>query len=333
VRATVISHYGDPDVLTWTSVPDPDYASDEVLVRVMACGVNHCDLDSRAGVSRWTFEFPMVLGGEFAGVVAEIGRDVHEVRPGDHVAVLQHYQDERGGIVQFGIDRWGGYAELVAVPERALVPLSSPDQVEMAAAGQTVASTAWRMVTTLGEVQADETVLVPSSSGGVGSALVGAAALRGARVIATVGAPEKIAPVRELGADVVLCHGDGPVAAAVAELTAGAGVDCVLDTVGGPQFHDHLAALRLDGRYVVCGAHAGEVVELDLVALFQRGHRLLGFGFCSEAELRDSLAQVLEGRLGVPVAARYPVSDAAAAHRALDRREHVGKLVLTEVAA
>jgi NADPH:quinone reductase-like Zn-dependent oxidoreductase len=333
LHATVIPHHGDPDVLTWAPVPDPACGADEVVVKVLACGVNHCDLDSRAGVSRWTFEFPMVLGGEFAGVVTEVGRDVREVRPGDRVAALQHFYAEDGRIVQFGIDRWGGYAELVAVPARALVPLSSPEQIELAAAGQTVASTAWRMVTTLGRVRADETVLVPSASGGVGSALVGAAALLGARVIATAGTPEKAARVRELGADVVLCHRDDSVAEAVMELTHGTGVDCVLDTVGGPQLGDHLAALRLDGRYVICGAHAGEVVELDLVRLFQHGHRLIGFGFCTESELRESLEHVLEGRLRVPVAARYPLAQAAAAHRDLDRRQHVGKLVLEAVAA
>ncbi|HEU4974160.1 MAG TPA: zinc-binding dehydrogenase [Baekduia sp.] len=323
--------FGGPDVLTWTSVADPACAADEVVVRVLACGVNHCDLDSRAGVSRWTFELPMVLGGEFAGVVADVGREVHDVRLGDHVAVLQHYRADDGRLVQFGIDCWGGYGEFVAVPARALVPLSSPTDVEAAASGQTVASTAWRMVTTLGQVRPDETVLVPSASGGVGSALVGAAALRGARVIATVGAPDKVEQVRELGADAVLCHRDVALRDAVAELTSGAGVDCVLDTVGGPQLQDHLATLRLDGRYVICGAHAGEVVELDLVALFQHGHRLLGFGFCTEAELRESLAHVLEGRLRVPVAARYPLSEAAAAHRDMGRRQHVGKLLLQAV--
>ena len=115
---------------------------------------------------------------------------------------------------------------------------------------------------------------------------------------------------------------------AVAELTSGAGVGCVLDTVGGRQLSEHLAALRPDGRYVTCGAHAGEFVELDLVRFFQHGHRLIGFGFCTEDDLRDALAHVLEGRLEIPVAARYPMAEAAAAHRALDRREHVGKLVL-----
>jgi NADPH:quinone reductase-like Zn-dependent oxidoreductase len=152
-------------------------------------------------------------------------------------------------------------------------------------------------------------------------------------VIATAGSAAKLAAVRELGADAAICHRDGPVADAVAELTDGAGVDCVLDTVGGPQLQDHLAALRLDGRYVICGAHAGEVVELDLVRVFQSGHRILGFGFCTEAELRESLGLVLDGRLRVPVAARYPMPEASAAHRDLDRREHVGKLLLEAAAA
>lgn len=333
MRAATFSRFGGPDVLRWESVPDPECGRDDVVVEVMACGVNHCDLDARAGVSRWNFAFPMVLGGEFAGTVVEVGSAVRDHRPGDLVGVLQHFTRPDGRLVQFGIDCWGGYAQYVAVPARTAFPLASRDEVELAAAGQTVASTAWRMVTTLGQVQPDETVLVPSASGGVGSALVGAAALRGARVVATVGTPSKVAAVRALGADAVVCHRDASVIDAVAELTSGTGVDCVLDTVGGPQFDDHLTALRPGGRFVTCGAHAGEVVPLDLVRLFQHGHRLLGFGFCTEAELRGALDHVVEGRLRVPVAARHPVPEAAAAHRALDRREHVGKLVLEAVRA
>jgi NADPH:quinone reductase-like Zn-dependent oxidoreductase len=328
MNAAIFREFGGPDVLTWDHVPDPECGVDDVVIEVRACGVNHCDLDSRAGVSRWTFGLPMVLGGEVAGVVAQAGANVRTVRPGDPVAALQHYARADGSLVQIGIDCWGGYAEYTRVPARALIPLASADDVVPAAAGQTAASTAWRMVSTLGDVRAGETVLIPSASGGVGSTLVSAAALRGARIIATVGAPEKEAAVRALGADVVVCHRDGTIADVVAEETSGVGVDCVLDTVGGPQFPDHLAALRLDGRYVTCGAHAGEVVPLDLVRLFQHGHRLIGFGFCTEEELRTSLAHVLDGTLRVPVAGRYPMADAAGAHRALERREHVGKLVL-----
>jgi NADPH2:quinone reductase len=328
MNAALLREFGGPDVLTWDRVPDPECGVDDIVIEVRACGVNHCDLDSRAGVSRWTLGLPMVLGGEVAGVVAEVGAGVRGLRPGDPVAALQHWARPDGSLVQIGIDCWGGYAEYVAVPARAVVALASPEQIEPAAAGQTAASTAWRMVSTLGQLRDGETVLIPSASGGVASTLVSAAALRGARVIATVGSPEKEAPVRALGADVVVCHRDAAIADVVAEETHGVGVDCVLDTVGGPQFADHLAALRLDGRYVTCGAHAGEVVPLDLVRLFQHGHRLIGFGFCTEAELRTSLAHALDGTLPVPVAGRYPMADAAGAHRALERREHVGKLVL-----
>ena len=329
MRAILLQQFGGPDVLSWQAVHDPVCGADEVVVEVLACGVNHCDLDSRAGTSRWDLALPMVLGGEFAGVVAEVGGTVEHVRPGDHVAVLQHYADDDGTLVQFGIDRWGGYAQFVAVPARAVVVLEGRAQVELAAAGQTVASTAWRMVTTLGDVQPGETVLVPSASGGVASTLVGAARLSGARVIATVGSPEKVAAVEALGADVVADHTAVSVPELVAEATGGAGVDCVLDTVGGPLFADHLASLRLDGRLVTCGAHAGEVVPLDLVQLFQNGHRIIGFGFCTEEELRVALGHILAGRLRVPLAARYPMAEAPEAHRALDRRLHVGKLVLT----
>ena len=150
----------------------------------------------------------MVLGGEFAGTLAEVGADLAGLSVGDPVTVLQHYFEPDGHVVQFGIDCWGGYAKYVVAPARTIVPLLSRDQIEIAAASQTVASTAWRMVSTLGEVEPDETVLIPSASGGVGSMLVRAAKLRGARVIASVGAPEKIVAVEALGADVVFVHGD-----------------------------------------------------------------------------------------------------------------------------
>jgi NADPH:quinone reductase-like Zn-dependent oxidoreductase len=328
MRATVFREYGGPEVLRWEEVPDPVAWPGDVVVDVLACGVNHCDLDSRAGTSRWDFTFPMVLGGEFAGVVAEVGDGVTAVRPGDPVTALQYYPDGNGGFVQFGIDRWGGYAERVVVPAHALIPLRSGDEIPLAAAAQTVAATAWRMVSTLAALQPGETVLVPSASGGVGSVLVGAAKLLGARVIATVGSQGKVDAVAGLGADVVGCYATTPVGELVAAATGGRGVDCVLDTVGGPQFAEHLAALRLDGRFVTCGAHAGEVVELDVVRLFQHGHRIIGFGFATGAELREAVRLVLDGQLRVPIARTFALPDAGEAHAVMDRREHVGKLLL-----
>jgi NADPH:quinone reductase-like Zn-dependent oxidoreductase len=338
--AAAFREYGGPEVLRTEELPDPVPGPDEVVLHVAACGVNHSDLDSRAGVSRWTFPFPFVLGAEFAGRVGAVGVDVRGIAPGDPVTAFQQFACGRCGACArwredlcpsfkvFGTDCWGGYAEQVLVPARAVMPLASEEQFVAAAASQTVVSTAWHMTVVLAAVRPGETVLVPSAGGGVAGALVQCAKLAGARVIASAGSREKLDAVADLGADEVFCYRDVPPAEAVARWTGGRGVDAVLDTVGGPLFSEHLAALAPDGRLTTCGAHAGEHVTVDLVDLFQRGRRILGFRVARPHEIEHALRLALDGRIRVPVAATYPLTEAAAAHVALERREHVGKLVL-----
>jgi NADPH:quinone reductase-like Zn-dependent oxidoreductase len=338
--AATFREYGGPEVMLWEELDDPACGRDEVVIRVQACGLNHSDLDSRAGTSRWPFPMPWVLGAEFAGTVEAVGDDVETIAPGDAVTAYQQYACGRCAacgrwrsdlcerFVVFGTDRWGGYAELVSVPARAVLPLRSADDVVTAAAAQCVVSTAWSMVVSVAAVRPGETVLVPSASGGVAGAAVQAARIAGARVIASVGSSDKVEAVRKLGADVVFCYRDVPVAEAVAEATDGAGVDAVVDTTGGPRFAEHLAALAADGRLVTCGAHAGEVVPLDIIELFRHGHRILGFRVATPDEIRDALLMALDGRITVPVDRTFPLSEAAAAHAYMDERRHVGKIVL-----
>jgi len=340
VLAAAFSEYGGPDVLRWTEVPDPTPGPGDVLIEVEACGVNHSDLDSRAGTSRWPFTFPWVLGAEFAGVVRDVGSDVDGIAAGQPVTGLQQYACGRCGpcgrwrpdlcsrFTVFGTDCWGGYAELVRAPARAVIALDSADQFVTAAASQCVVSTAWSMVTSLAALRAGETVLIPSASGGVAGAAVQCAKIAGARVIATVGTPEKVELVEQLGADTVFCYRDRPVLDVVAELTDGRGVDAVVDTVGGPGFREHLLALRADGRLVTCGAHAGEVVPLDIVELFRSGRRILGFRLATPDEFREALRLVLAGRIHVPVDRTFDMSAAGDAHAYMGERRHVGKIVL-----
>lgn len=339
--AAAFWEYGGPEVIRWSEVDDPVLAADDVLIEVKACGVNHSDLDSRAGTSRWPFTFPWVLGAEFAGFVAEVGPHVRGVRVGQPATALQQYAcgecaactgwrpDLCSRSTVFGTNGWGGYGEFVRVPARAVIELESSDQFLPAAASQCVVSTAWSMVGSLAGVRAGESVLVPSASGGVAGAAVQCAKLAGARVIASVGSPEKIRRVEELGADMVFCYRERPVEDAVAEFTGGCGVDVVVDTLGGDLFPRHLAALRPDGRLVTCGAHAGEVVQLDMVELFRRGHRILGFRVATPDEFRQALAMVSDGRVTVPVDRTFSFQDAAAAHAYMDERRHVGKIVLS----
>ena len=338
--AATFREYGGPEVMRWEEVPDPVPAADEVLLEVRACGLNHSDLDSRAGTSRWPFPMPWVLGAEFAGTVAVCGAGVRGIAVGDPVTAHQQYAcgecracarwrpDLCERFVVFGTDRWGGYAELVAVPARAVIPLRDEADFVPAAAAQCVASTAWSMVVSLAAVRPGETVLVPSASGGVAGAAVQAARIAGAQVVASVGAPEKVEPVRALGADVVFCYRETPVAEVVSEVTGSRGVDVVVDTTGGPRFGEHLAALAPDGRLVTCGAHAGEVVPLDIIELFRRGHRIMGFRVATPDEISTALRMALDGRITVRVDRTFRLSEAGRAHAYMDERSHVGKIVL-----
>jgi NADPH:quinone reductase-like Zn-dependent oxidoreductase len=339
MRAAVFFEYGPAEVLRYAEVRDPLIGPQDVLVRVRACGVNHSDLDSRAGTSRWPFELPMVLGAEFAGTVVDVGSEVGSVGVGDQVTALQQYScglcaqcarwrpDLCEAFQIFGTTRWGGYGELVSVPARVVVQLQPGDDALAMAGGQCVVSTAWHMVNRLALVRPGDLVLVPSASGGVAGALVQCAKLVGATVVATAGTAAKAGQIRSLGADAVVLREDD-LATALLHVTGGRRFDAVLDTVGGELFGTHLSVLRQDGLLVTCGAHAGEVVSLDLIPLFRNGWRIVGFRVAPPGELEAALRLIRNGDVKVPVAATFPVSEAAAAHRFIERRQHVGKVLL-----
>lgn len=338
--ASAFSEYGGPEVLRWQRLEDPVPGPDDVLIEVHACGLNHADLDSRAGTSPWEFEMPHVLGAEFAGVVAELGSNVAEWVVGQPVTAEPQYSCGRCAeclswsadvcphYTMIGIDTWGGYGELVRVPARQVIRMDSLDQAVTAASALCVVSTAWHMVTSIAEIRPGECVLVPSASGGVASSLVQCARIAGAKVIASVGRREKIDAVRALGADEVFVHADVSPSQAIGELTRGAGVDAVLDTTGGPLFADHLRCLRRHGRIALCGAHAGGTTEIDLMELFVRGLRIVGSRLPTPKDIRTALRLSLEGKITVPVARTFFQAQAAGAHAFLARREHVGKVVL-----
>jgi NADPH:quinone reductase-like Zn-dependent oxidoreductase len=344
VKAAAFFETGPTAELTYTEVPTPTVGPRDVLVRVRACGVNHSDLDSWRGTSRWDFELPWVLGAEFVGTVAEAGPEVTSVGAGDLVTALLQYSCETcerctnwrpdlcPNLKIFGTGCWGGYGEFVRVPERAVIPLRPGDPEHAIAAGQCVVSTAWHMVNRLAIVRPGDLVLVPSASGGVASVLVQCAKLVGATVIATTSSQEKRELIESLGADqVVLRGGDNldPENLANALLDAGGRrFDAVLDTVAGPQFPAHLEVLRDDGMLVTCGAHAGEVVDLDVVKLFQHGWRIAGFRIAPPDELRAAVDLIRHGVVRILLDRKFMMSEAAQAHSYLDKQQHVGKVLL-----
>lgn len=344
MRAAAFFETGPDAELTYAEVPTPAVGPRDVLVRVRACGINHSDLDSWRGTSRWEFDLPWVLGAEFVGTVAEVGGEVTSVGAGDLVTALLQYSCEAcerclnwrrdlcPNLKIFGTGCWGGYGEFVRVPERAVIPLRPGDPELAIAGGQCVVSTAWHMVNRLAAVRPGELVLVPSASGGVGSALVQCAKLVGATVVATTGSESKRELIESLGADqVVLRGGDnldrGNLKKALLQ-AGGRRFDTVLDTVAGEQFPAHLEVLRDDGMLVTCGAHAGETVDLDVVKLFQHGWRIVGFRIAPPDELRAAVDLIRNGIVKILVDKTFPMSEAAQAHRYLDQQRHVGKVLL-----
>lgn len=344
MKAAAFFATGPTAELTYAEVPTPVLGPRDTLVRVQACAVNHSDLDSWRGTSRWDFTLPWVLGAEFVGTVAAVGDQVTSAGVGDLVTALLQYNCETcercrnwrpdlcPNLTIFGTGCWGGYGEFVRVPERAVIPLQPGDDLLPIAGGQCTVSTAWHMVNRLAEVRPGDLVLVPSASGGVGSVLVQCAKLVGARVVATTGSPAKRELIESLGADEVVLRGAADDPAGFTKALLGAGgrrFDAVLDTVAGPQFGAHLGALRDDGILVTCGAHAGEIVPLDVVQLFQHGWRITGFRIAPPDELRAAVDLIRSGLVKILVDKTFPMSQAAAAHRYLDRQQHVGKVLLT----
>ena len=340
MKAVRYHEYGPADVLRYEDVDVPEPGPGEVRVRVEACGVNHFDVDLRAGVSRWPLPMPHQLGVEFAGTVDAVGDGVEHLAVGD--AVWPQHEVEctacrycRAGqpnlclharmmSVQFP----GGYAEQVIAPAHATHLLPDGVTAEMAAAGQVVFTTAWHMIVTRARLRPGETVVVQAAGSGIGHAAIQVARLNGARVIATAGADHKLARARELGADETINYNENSIAERVLEMTDGEGADVFIEHVGGDKFMDSLRALRKDGRLVTCGGHAGETPELDLIELFRNEWQVIGSRIGTPAEMQLTMRLMGEGRLAPDVHAAIPLADAAEAHRIIEGRKQTGKVVL-----
>jgi NADPH:quinone reductase-like Zn-dependent oxidoreductase len=341
MKVSWFHRFGGPEVLVCEETRKPTPSAGEAVVRVRAVGVNHVDLDVRAGTSRIALTFPHILGREFAGEVAALGDGASPVKEGDRVWVScrvpcstcefclsgRDNLCERGGY--FGMDLPGGYAEFVKVPLSNLQPLPLHVSFTDAAASQIAFGTAWHVLINRGGLRAGHTVLIQAAGSGIGSAAVQVAKLAGATIFATASSAQKLQRAKALGAHHVINYKEENFAQRVLELTAGKGVDVIMEHVGGEVFTRSLECLKTDGVIVTVGAHAGEVVPFDIIPFFRRQLRLVGSKNASSTELRTVMDFVAEGRLKPVIHATFPLADAAEAHRVVASREIFGKVVLS----
>jgi len=301
------------------SVDDPIPATDEVIVRTTAVGVNFIDTYLRRGLYPSTP--PYVPGTEGAGEIVAVGPEVTGLEVGQRVA---------------WVAAPGSYAELVAVPADKAVVV--PDGVDDAIAGASLLRglTAHYLLDGSSHPRAGETVLIHAGAGGVGLILTQLAKRKGLRVITTVSSEEKADLSRRAGADHVLRYGDD-LAARVRDLTDGTGVPVVYDGVGADTFEQSLAATAIRGLIVLFGASSGPVPPFDLQRLNPAGslsvtRPTLGHFTATREELSwragEYFEAIADGDVDVRIGQRYRLADAAQAHADLEARRTTGATVL-----
>jgi NADPH:quinone reductase-like Zn-dependent oxidoreductase len=343
MRAVVLTALGGPEHLEPSVVPRPEPGPDDVLIAVRTVATNRQDVYTMRGWAnrRGPLTLPHVLGIDPAGVVAAVGTAVTDLVPGDRVVVKPSIScgtcgfcragedDACENLENVGVHRPGGMAEYVAVPQRNVFRI--PDGISYAPATAISHSfpVALTMIRQRAGVTADDTVLVTSASGAVGSAAVQLASMTGARVIAAAGGEDRVAYAREIGAWAGIDYRANPAFADEVLALAPGGVTVYIETAGEPAvWKEALRAVARRGRIAVCGSHGGGIVELDLTWLFRTRATIIGSSGSSLAAYREVLDLAGERRIAPNIHAVLPLERARDAFETLLARENRGKVIL-----
>jgi NADPH2:quinone reductase len=323
MKAALCKSLDGPAGLVVEDIAVPEPGPGEALVAVKAAALNFFDTLITRGKYQARPELPFSPSAEVAGVVEALGEGVSGVQVGDRV------------MAYLG---WGGAREKVIAKAEALVPIPAGVSDEVAAGVSVTYGTAIHGLKDRAHLRGGETVAVLGAAGGAGLAAVEIAKLMGARVIAVASSPEKLAVTREHGADEAVDYGAYDLKEGLRALTGGRGVDVVYDCVGGDSSEAALRATAWQGRFLVVGFASGDIPKIPLNLLLLKGCEAIGV-FWGEAVKRDpeghraNMRQVLdwvaEGRLNPRIHGTYPLSQIREAIAVLDRREAVGKVVLT----
>jgi NADPH2:quinone reductase len=313
---------GGPEVLRWEEYDPGQPGPGEALVRQEAVGLNFIDVYHRTGLYPLP-SFPATPGMEGAGIVEAVGQGVTEVSVGDRVAYA-------------GLPP-GAYAEIRTIPAHRLVKLPEGISTRQAAAMMLQGMTARYLLHGCYKVKAGDTILIHAAAGGVGSIVCQWARQLGARVIGTVGSPEKAELARNNGCQYPILYNQEDFVVQVKEITQGTGVDVVYDSVGLPTFMKSLDCLRPLGMMVSFGQSGGSVPPFDLGLLSVKGSLFLTrpslMTYTAKREdllshARDLFEVVVKGTVHIQIGQSYPLAQAPMAHRDLESRKTTGSSIL-----
>lgn len=324
MKAIVITEPGGPEVLAHSDVPAPVPGPGEVLIDVVAAGLNRADVLQRQGNYPVPPGAPEYPGLEVSGRVAAIGTGVEGLEVGaDVVALLSG----------------GGYAEQVAVPAGQVLPVPPDMDLVTAAALPEVAATVFSNLFMAAGVRDGEYVLIHGGAGGIGTMAIQLVAAFGAVPMVTASSPAKLELARSLGAKVLINYKEQDFVEEVRAATNGHGADVILDVMGAKYLQRNLDALAVEGRLVIIGLQGGTRAELDLNALMRKRCAVMGTTLRARPEAEKSAIMAAVGEYVWPllkdgsvkplVDRTFPLAEAAAAHEYFDSGQHTGKILLT----
>lgn len=340
MRGVYLKGHGDFDMLEFRNdIPVPTPGPNDVLIKVGAAAVNNTDINTRkawyskgngdssdAGWSGSPINFPRIQGADVCGRIVSVGKQVNNHRLNERVLIEPSISEANGVILKYpwylGSECDGGFAEYTVVASKHAYSINSGlSDIELASFPCSY-STAENMLSRA-KVCSDEKILITGASGGVGSAAVQLAKVRGAKVIG-ITSPAKKEKVLNLGADEVLMRDDN-----VVEKLGENSIDVVVDLVAGKQWPGLLNVLKPSGRYAVAGAIGDPHVKLDIRTLYLKDLSLLGCTVLDEGVFSRLVKQIENRNISPLVAACYPLEDIVKAQQAFLEKKHIGKIVLT----
>ena len=332
MRAVKLVAHGSLDNLVYDpSYPDPKPGPGEVVVRVRACSLNYHDVFTVRGMPGIKVPLPVVIGCDIAGEVAALGAGVSGWKSGDPVLINPLHP--KRGLMGEMLD--GGFAEYTCCMAEQLVAIPTGVTFAEAASLPVAYGTAHRMMLTNGHIKAGETVLILGASGGVGTCCVQLARMMGCEVIACASSEEKLARLKELGADHVLDYTKEDFSKWVLarygkpqRRSFEGGVDVIVNYTGGDTWVPSLRALKRGGRLLTCGATVSYDPKEDIRYIWTFELKVLGSNSWTVGDLEALLAMVREKRMHIPIDKTLPLAEAAEAVRILRDREVFGKVVV-----
>ena len=339
MKAAVIHEFGDVDVLKYEEIPTPSPKPEQILIKVLAAGINRFDHYLREGSVVPELPFPHILGTDGAGEVAELGEGVSGFAIGERVVPVpgfplneEDYDIRPAATAQSftlpGLGIWGTYAQYMEVPARWVLKDETGLASEEVATLPVVLATGVRSVKEVGEAKAGDKVLVQAGGSGSGSMQIQVAKALGAEVATTVRDDAKGEFAKTLGADLVINTRQEDFVERVKEWTGGRGADVVIDNLGGDVLPKSIDAVKPLGVVVAFGFTAGTEVTFDIRNFFFGQKQLRGSMASDVEDLVWGLEQVRAGRIKPVLDRALPLSQAAEAHRLIASNQVAGNIVL-----